>query len=320
MTFIINTDELVLKVAKLKEKGATDQEISKTLGISRSKVARIREENGIESTKGKVIDEAEFIELYNKGFTDSLIAETLGVSRSLVIKTRKKLDLKANFAVGERGAGKLRDDVPLYYEAKRVLRHVETARVVRAASKLYLEEIQNSDMTKEEKTEREVTVWAATIIDPAPMFHPAPGSYTPPAEKTNLTGVRYAVEVESRGERVNLVGVPAPELLNKALELKGVVESAYTIKDLVGLSGYVGLHETVASVTNKNPDAVKDWNQIWRTYQEKSENWAPLKVESQAKMRRLSCSTRTALTGKKGKGGGCQNIHNRRAYAGAAGY
>ncbi|OPX90833.1 MAG: carbamoyl phosphate synthase large subunit [Pelotomaculum sp. PtaB.Bin104] len=307
-------------MAKLKEKGATDQEISKTLGISRSKVARIRKKNGIKSTKGKITDESEFIKLYNKGFTDSLIAKTLGVSRGLVIKFRNKLGLKANFAVGGRSAGKLRDNEPLYYEAKRVLKHIETARMVRAASRMYLEEIQNSDMSKEEKTEREVTAWAATIIDPTPMFHPAPGSYTPPAEKTNLTGVRYAVEVESRSERINLVGVPAPELLNKALELKGVVESAYAIKDLVGLSGYVGLHETVASVTNKNPDKVKEWKEIWRTYQERSEDWAPLKVESQIKMRCLNRSTSTASTGKKGKGGGCQNIHDRRAYAGAAGY
>jgi hypothetical protein len=176
----------------------------------------------------------------------------------------------------------------------------------------------NSDLSKEEKTEREITTWAATIIDPAPMVHPAPGEHTAEADKANLSTVRYAVDIEAKCDRSNLCGVPSPELLEKVMELRGIIESAYVITDLIGNSGYVGQHEKVKAV--KNPDAIKSWNDIWNTYKEKSEEWAPIKVESKARARSLASSKRTASTGKKGKGGGCQNINNRRAYAGAAGY
>lgn len=303
---------------ELKKCGLADSDVAEILDIARVKVARIRKKSRIESTKSKITDEVEFMELYYKGFPDGLIAKTLKVSRPLVIKTREKFGLPPNFTTGERGSGKLRDDIPLYYEARRVLRNTENNSVIRAASRMFLQEIMDSDMSKEEKTEREITVWATTVIDPAPMVHPAPGEYTAPADKANLSTVRYAVDVEAKCDRSNLCGVPSPELLEKAMELRGMTESAYAIKDLVGKSGYVGQHETVKSV--KDPDAIRSWNDIWNAYKEKSEEWAPLKIESKAKMRKFASSTRTASTGKKGKGGGCQNISNRRAYAGAAGY
>ncbi|MCL6558156.1 MAG: hypothetical protein K6U74_05005 [Firmicutes bacterium] len=292
-------------------------EISKMYNVSRSLITKIRRKNNIKSTKGKIVDEKVFIELHRKGYSDSLIAETLGVSRGLVVKTRKKLGLAPNFDKGSRSAGKLRDDMPLYYEARRALRNPDVEKAVRTALREYFKKINESNLSEDKKREREIAVWATTIIDPSKVFHPAPGSYVTPVEKMNLTAVRYMVDFEIRSDFAGICGVPSPELLKRAIDLKGADDPS--LVDMVGMSGYVGIHETVAGVVmRKNPDSVGKWSGIWNRYRDESEEWAPLKTETNRRVFRIP--NKRSSNGKKGKGGGCQNLETRRAFAGIMGY
>lgn len=303
--------DLLTKINELQASGKSLQEIAHELGISRTYLYQIRKNHNMpESRRGKksTVDTEQLKMLHSKGLTDEVIAQHMGISRSRVVKARKEIGLPANRRVGERGPGKLRDQVPYIQEVRRVMNDAMIARIIRQAARKYRED--GGD---------EETAWAATVIEPRSVFHPAPGSYCVKADKTNLTHVKYAVQVETMADFAGICGLPGVELVERALEIRGSVELAPTLACLVSSSGYMGTHTTTAQAKNRNPDSVHIWNQIWGSYRKESEEWAPVKEESKKKL--ITYGEKGSISnGKKGKGGGYQNIQARQAYMGALGY
>jgi len=302
---------IIEKISELSAKGKSTQEIADELGISRTYLYQIRKNHNMpESRRGKksTVDTGQLKMLHSKGFTDEVIAQHMGISRSRVVKIRKEIGLPSNRRVGERGPGKLRDQVPYIQEVRRVMNDAAIAQIIRRAARKYRED--GGD---------EETAWAASVIEPRPVFHPTPGSYCVEAEKTNLTHVSYALQVETMADFAGICGLPGVELLEKALEIRYSAELAPNLACLVSSSGYMGIHVTTAQAKNRNPDSVHIWNQIWGAYRKESEEWAPVKEESKKKIVTYSDTNRIS-NGKKGKGGGYQNIQARQAYMGAAGY
>lgn len=298
------------KVIELKAQGLNTREMANVLGVSRTYLYKFRKENNLlESKRGKksTVNTEQLIMLHNKGLSDEVIAQHMGISRSRVVKIRKKIGLPPNYKVGERGPGKLRDNVPYFHEVRRVFNDTLTARIIRRAAQKFREEGGSEE-----------TAWAATLIEPCPVFHPAPGSYCAPAEKTNLSHVRYAVRLETREDFAGLCGLPSIQLVEKALELRGLLDMAPVLSALVANSGYMGTHITTDQARERNPDSVHTWNNIWGRYLKESEKWAPVRKESRKKIQTYRKSK--VSNGKKGKEGGRQNIQARQAYMGAAGY
>ena len=301
-------------ITELQARGHSLQEIADKLGVSRQHLYRFRMKNNLQkSAKGKKskIDMTFFTELHGKGFSDGVIAKHLGVTRSRVVKIREKLGFPPNHKVGKRGPGKLRDKVPYLEEIRRIYRDPETATIIRKAAQKFRE-----DGGGEE------TAWAATLIEPCPVFHPAPGSYCTPADKTNLFHVKYAAQFEAKMDFAGLCGLPSIQLVEKALELRGLPHMAPSLSALVASSGYLGSHITTGQARETGPDSVHTWNSIWERHLEESMKWAPIQKEKkvQANIQTNTKSRVSISNGKKGKNGGRQNIQAARAHLGAAGY
>lgn len=303
------TKYIIDKIIEFQNQGLSDREIAEQFGVSRAQVMRFRKRHGIPSVrkgrKSADIDIDLFFELYEQKLSDKVIAEVLGTSRGTVKRLREKYKLSPNRDVGKRGPGIIREDRPILDEARRLLKDPIVSRIVRKAVKEYREN--GGD---------EVTAWAATVIEPARIFHPTPGRHYIPPEKTNLTHIKYALQVEKREDMAGICGVPSVELLEKARELRGA-EEVISLSKLVAGSGFVGVHCTVEQARRKI-DSVHSWNLLWKEHKEKSMKWAPVKKESQR--RAQGYTDRRVSNGKRGKGGGCQNLEVRKAFAGAAGY
>ncbi len=310
------------KFMELHGQGKTDSEMALFFNVSKSTICRFRNKQGLEPNKGvkrlgrkpTPIDESAFLNLYDQGLSDSVIAESLGVSRQLVIRLRQKHGLRPNRRVGERGLGKLRDSATMLEEARRYMRDPEVSRIIYGAVRKHLEN--GGD---------EASAWAATVIEPARMFHPAPGPNL--SVKISKTQVEYAVQIENRADWVGICGVPSVELLEKARELRGIENAPEQLADLVKESGYVGVHQLVSQVRKPNPTLT--WREIWDNRIQETQAWA--EENNEARPKRITLETirswtrqhnrvyETGGTGKVGKGGGRQNIEVRRAYAAAAG-
>lgn len=266
---------------------------------------------------GAEIDQKVLRELHRNGLTDQQIAEHLQVSRQTVIRFRQALGLEPNRKRGGRGAGAVREDKAYYEEAKRVMRIPEVARAIYRAAKEY----RNAGGD-------EAASYVATVIDPAPIPRVVPGPWCSPADKINLTQIKYIVTVEQQTERAVVAGVPGPDVFELARVIKS--GSPRLIRKLalgaVVNAFFVGIHETVAKVMAElNPvylsrralSAVKNvWEQIRRACLE----WAPVQAESRRSIVRIFAGGHGNGTGKVGKGGGRANLHDRTAWLGANGY
>ncbi|RJX17209.1 MAG: hypothetical protein C4575_13635 [Desulforudis sp.] len=263
------------------------------------------------------INRTAFLGFYHNGLTDQQIAEHLGVSRQTAIRFRQANGLKPNRKRGERGAGAVREHKAYYEEIKRVMRIPEVARAVYRAAKMFRDS--GGD---------EATSYVATVIDPAPLPRVNPGSWCSPADKINLTQIKYIVTVEQQAERAVVAGVPGPAVF----ELTRAVKSGSPrLIEKLAMSAVVnafmvGVHETVAKVMAElNPvylsrralSAVKStWERIWTACLE----WAPVQSERRARAAAVRAGGYGGGTGKAGKGGGRVNLHDRTAWAGANGY
>ncbi|MCF8010913.1 MAG: helix-turn-helix domain containing protein [Clostridiales bacterium] len=305
------TEYIVDKIKEFQGQGKSDREIACEFNVSRQAIANFRKKHNIPAVNLKNNNEEKFYEYYKQKYSDKAIAKMTGVSYQAVQKWRKKHGLKPNRKKGGRTVGKIRDDRPLYKEAKRVLNNKDISCIIRDAAYEFL-------VKKGINTHTEITAWASLIIPPAEVFHPAPGGYCIPPENTNLTHTSYAAHMESRQDKAGLCGVPSVELLEKAIELSNTKDAGKKLADLVGSCGYIEEHRTVGEVRQRVPDQQKKWEKIWDEYKEKSISWAPVQRESKSKAGGIQEKIR--VSGKKGKGGGTKNIQAAKAFQGVAGY
>lgn len=252
-----------------------------------------------------------FVELYQKGFTDEMIAQKLGISRATVIRKRRELGLRPNRKRGERGPGKVSEDKSYYVEVVRLMRHV--GKEIFSAATRYLA-----------STGDESKAWAATVIDPGNIPHPAPGPHAVKVEKINLTTAKFICEYERRADMANMAGVPGPAIIELARVYKTVDEE--TKKELamkaVLEAGFVRVCETVKEVVKRGTEKISEWKQIWSERIKKACEWAPVKKEAPRiwAFYGAACESIRTGTGQLGRGGGIRNIEVRRALLGAAGY
>ncbi len=258
-----------------------------------------------------------FLRLYNEGLADQIIAQNLGISRQTVIRFRESMGLKPNRKRGERGPGKVREDKSYYQEVKRVMRIPEVAREIYKAAKIYRRA--GGD---------EATSYVATVIDPAPTPRVIPGPWCSPADKINLTQVKYIVTVEQQAERTGIAGVPGPAVFELAEVVK--TGSERLIRKLamaaVMQAFMVGVNETVKKVTSKigpvhlSRRALSVLRDTWERVKNQCLAWAPVQEESKKRFTFRVMGERPALTGKVGRQGGRWSLEARRAFAGANGY
>ncbi|AEG14340.1 hypothetical protein Desku_0733 [Desulfofundulus kuznetsovii DSM 6115] len=322
--------DLINQIREMKLQGLSDSEIAKKLGVARNTVAKWRKICNIEPAprgKSSTVDVDLLVQLHEKGYADGAIAEMMGISRTLVVKVRKTLGLRPNRRKGERGPGRLRENVPLYQEARRILNDPSTARIIYAATREYLKRVRNDEnLTEEEKQRAEAVAWATTIIHPGNILHPSPPAFTSPAEKTNMTHIEYVLKLEHRNDFAGVCGAPSPVLLEAALQIRGAEEEAAALAEYVQYSGYVNTHKTVAEIMaethllNKRPEDIAYWHGVWDEQDMKAREWAPVKEGRRIRRCVYRMSEKRITNGKKGKGGGYQNTEARRAYLGAMGY
>ncbi len=263
------------------------------------------------------IDRNKFMKLYDEGMTDQAIADALGVSRQTVMRTREKMGLKPNRKRGERGPGKVREDKSYYHEVMRVMRIPEVAREIYKAAQIYRRN--GGD---------EAASYVAAVIDPAPVPRVNPGPFCPPADKINRKEIKYIVSTEIQAERAAIAGVPGPAVFELARVIK--TGSRRVIEKLamaaVMQAFFVGVHETVKKVMseihpiNLSRRALSAIKSGWERVKEECLKWAPIQEETKKRMNFAAPAGRAGGTGKKGKGGGTVNLHNRTAWAGANGY
>jgi len=307
-----NTEYLISKIREMQIQGMTDSQIAREFMVSRQAVIRFRQKHGISATRKpgrqRNFNEETFYELHSQGYSDSAIAKFLGTSQSTVTRFRQKLKLAPNKKRGNRSVGKIKEDMPVHREARRLLNDPKIHRIIKRAVIEYIQ-----------KYGDEETAWATTIIDPADVIHPAPGSYCAAAEKTNITHVNFITSIETRQDRASIAGLPSVELLELAREIRDNEKMYSLILPLIKQSGYVNSHITVAQARTKGNDNVNLWRKIWDEYKNQSLEWAPVKKESQSKVKGFREKPRTS-NGKKGKGGGIQNIGASQAIVSALGY
>jgi len=308
-----STDYIVEKIKEMQTEGMTDSQIAEQFQVSRQAVVRFRQKHMIETSnkqgRQSGLDTKMFHELHSRGYSDSAIAKFLGTSQSTVTRFRSKLNIEPNRKRGGRGTGKIKEDMPVIKEAKRILSEPQIRRLIQRAVADYIKE--HGD---------EETAWATTIIEPAEVIHPAPGNFCATAEKTNITHVNFITDLESRQDRASICGLPSVELLELAREIKDNEKMHSLIAPLVSQSGYVNSSMTVAQARSKGNDRVNLWKDLWNQYKHQSHEWAPVQKESQKRVQGGFTNNIRTSNGKRGKGGGVQNTQNSQAILGAMGY
>jgi len=241
-------------------------------------------------------DLEKFYDLYEKGYTDKIIADYLSISRPTVINIRKARKLKSNKERGERGVGKPNENKTYYLETKRLMNHQKIAQRIWAATK----EIMNGS---EE--------YAATVIDPYPIVpRYLPGIASQKPEEAYISTIDFLISSGRLFESSTTAGVPGAEIFDLAEIIDTEDEdkkNEYALKAALG-AGYVNieakLHEARIIPASRR-------NEIWDDHKDELINFLKIKERKAPKLTvyKPQVWAKTG-NGKKGNGGGYQNINN----------
>jgi len=250
-------------------------------------------------------------DLHSKGYPDGEIAERMGVSRTTVVRARYKLGLKANRGRGERGPGKPKPDESYFFYTQKLIQYV--ADVLNKATK-HLQENKEIDAD---------TAFVSRGMFPGNLTHPDLAPYVAQADRINLTAAEKIVFFEQKMERAGLAGVPGIEIIELARIYKtGDPEECFRLAcECIKKAGLINASATVQHVEYGilAPVPAAEYRKKWEEELQGALQWAPVQERSKIRVPK-TFAKRRSRTGKKGKCGGTINIHDRQAYASAAGY
>lgn len=256
------------------------------------------------------IDLDELVRLHSKGYPDIEIAKRLKVSRPTVIRRRQALGLKANRKSGEKGPH-VKDTEPYWQAVRRALKYV--GEYIFEAARDYYQKSQDWNR-----------FFICRLLEPRPMFHSAPGPYTADPQKMYLKHVKYITDFEQKMDMTSLAGCPGPAILELVRVYKSADEETCKAlaRQAVEGAGYVNAGDTVEMVNECTPP--EEYQEYWEAEEQKAIDWTPIKewepIKKLGKAFMKAASTLSSGTGKKGRGGGTQNIHNHQAFQAAMGY
>jgi hypothetical protein len=220
-----------------------------------------------------VIDQDEFLLLYEKGFSDQVIADHFCVHRSTIARKRQQMSLSPVRKRGERGPGTVHNDLPYYVETFRLLKHLEKhikeeARIVRSEAA--------GQGNEEAQVHIYLRSWLATGVEPAPVPHPVPEKYAKNALRPKSENVRHLLDMEYHAARAGLAGVPGPAIIKLAQVYKTADERTKSdlTRQAIAEAGYVGVHETVEHVIENGLTSYDNWVELWRGESDTALQWA----------------------------------------------
>lgn len=88
------TDEDVIELTVLYEKGLKDREIADEMGVNRGVIKYQRKKHSL--LHSRLFTDQELVELHKEGYNDHEMGDKLGASEGVVFYHRKRLRLKAN--------------------------------------------------------------------------------------------------------------------------------------------------------------------------------------------------------------------------------
>lgn len=265
----------------------------------------------------KYVDYNTFEELYNRGYHDAAIAEELGCDRSYIAKMRKTINLPANRRVGNRGPA-VKQDEPYWLAVRRALQYVGKE-IMEAANKYYDE---SKDWDR---------FFICGVLEPKSMMHAIPSPHFGDPEKWNFKHGKNIVDYEEQAEKYSLAGCPGPAILELAKVYKSADKETRQrlAMEAVQTAGYVSAYATVADTKALTPPEILI--RFWKQQLEVVQDWVPIKAWSPVrKLKAMYTKAKEAIavakeyhsrgSGRRGRGGGIQSVHNHRAYQAALGY
>ncbi len=256
------------------------------------------------------IDYDVFFELYGKGYPDAEIAKMLEVNRSTVVRRRREMGLPPNRKRGERGPA-IKDNERYWQAARRALQYV--GHYVRDAARDYYHRTKDFER-----------FFLCFVMEPKPFFHSAPGPWVSDPAKMTFKAVKYITDYEKTADRMGLAGVPGPAILELARVYKSADEK--TCRELamaaVEGAGFINAETLVEDAIVMEPEIMI---QHWQETEKEAMDWAPVqRWEPIKKISRIAKNIANNVgggrSGKRGRGGGIQNISAHQAFQAIKGY
>lgn len=219
-----------------------------------------------------VIDQNEFLSLYEKGFSDQAIAEHFCVHRSTITRKRQQMSLPSVRRRGERGPGAVHNKLPYYLETFRLLKYLE--KYIREEARKVCSEA--ADQGNVESQAHHRLSWLATGVEPVSVPHPVPEKYVENGLRPKPEKVRHLLEMEYHAARAGLAGVPGPSIIKLAQVYKTADERTKRalVRQAITEAGYVGVHETVEHVLKNGFTSYDNWANLWTEKSNTAMQWA----------------------------------------------